>query len=357
MSVRTTGRARPVHELYTSVEAVVSAHDVVMLDLDGVVYVGRHAVPHAPEVLEEVRRGGVGLAYITNNASRTPEQVAAHLVDLGVPATSADVVTSAQAVARLVAGAVPPGSSILVVGAASLAEALAEYGLTAVSSAEENPAAVVQGFDPAMTWALLAEGAYAVQHGTPWFASNVDRTIPTGRGIAPGNGTFVAAVGETTTSSPVVAGKPEPALFDETALRVGGDTPIVVGDRLDTDIEGANGIGAPSLAVLTGVSGIAELATAEPMLRPTYVGPDLRALTRPQPAVERDGDWSVCDGVAVRASDGALQIDARPSTASDGYAAAVAGLRAALAASWRSAADTDLADVTAVTAFVEEHMR
>lgn len=357
MSVRTADRARPVHELRTTDAAVVDEHDLVMLDLDGVVYVGRQAVPHAPDVLESIRADGTRLAYITNNASRSPASVAEHLVDLGVPAKPADVVTSAQAVARLVAGAVDPGASVLVVGAASLAEELASYGLSPVDSADDEPAAVVQGFDPAMSWSLLAEGAYAVQRGTPWFASNVDTTIPTGRGIAPGNGTFVAAVGATTDTSPVIAGKPEPALFDETTLRVGGEAPIVIGDRLDTDIEGANGIGAPSLAVLTGVCDLAELATAEPMLRPTYVGPDLRALTRPQSLVEDHEGWSVCDRVPVRNRGGALEVGTVQGSTSDDYALAVAALRAALTAAWSAPAETVPTDVAAVTTFVDEHMR
>lgn len=358
MNTRTADRGRPVHRPATAPHSLVDEYDTVMLDLDGVVYVGAHAVPHAAETLDAVRGDGVRLAYVTNNASRTPAQVAAHLTELGVPARGADVVTSAQAVARLVAEAVDPGARVLLVGAAGLAAALAEHGLSVVSSARDSPAAVVQGFDPEISWARLAEGAYAVQAGAPWFASNADLTVPTARGMAPGNGAFVAAIEAATGTSPVVAGKPEPALFDETMLRVGGDAPLVVGDRLDTDIEGANRIAAESLAVLTGVVTFADIASAEPMLRPTYLGPDLRALTRPQPELARDGDWFVCAGVRVRLAGGVLELDGRGSSARDGYDRAVAALRAGAGAAWDGSRDgADEPDVSAVTAYLDGCMR
>ncbi|MGH3360491.1 MAG: HAD-IIA family hydrolase [Nocardioidaceae bacterium] len=358
MSTADDGRARPVHELRASTGPLAGAHDTLILDLDGVVYVGPKAVRHAPEVLDQVRGDGAHLAYVTNNASRTPAAVAAHLGELGVKAEPDDVVTSAQAVARLIARQVTPGAAVLVVGGSSLADALAEHGLRAVSGVADRPAAVVQGFDPSMSWARLAECAYAVQVGTPWFASNVDATVPTDRGIAPGNGAFVAAVMSTTRARPTVAGKPEPGLFDETILRVGGTSPIVIGDRLDTDIEGANRIGAPSLAVLTGVSDLSDIVAAEPMLRPTYIGPDLRALTRSQPAVVRDGEWCVCDGVGVRLSAGVLELGTDTGSASDGYGAAVGVLRAALSAAWNApVGSADPVDVRDVAAYVDERVR
>ena len=191
-------------------------HDVALLDLDGVLYVGPDAVPGAPEAVRAAAAAGMRPAYVTNNASRTPEAVAAHLRELGLPAETGDVVTSAQAAATLVADRVPPGSAVLVVGGEGLVAALRERGLIPVLEAGPEVAAVVQGYDPGVGWRQLAEGAYAVATGVPWVASNMDATIPTPRGTAPGNGTLVGVVASTVGRPPdAVAGKPETPLHHE----------------------------------------------------------------------------------------------------------------------------------------------
>jgi hypothetical protein len=178
----------------------------------------------------------------------------------------------------VLAEALPAGARVLVVGGEGLVTALTERGLTPVSSADAEPVAVASGFHPDVGWRQLAEGAFAVATGVPWVASNTDRTLPTPRGIAPGNGTLVDAIRSATGRDPVVAGKPEPPMHHETVLRTGARRPLVVGDRLDTDIEGARRAGVDSLLVLTGVTGPAQLVTAPPLHRPTYLAEDLRAL-------------------------------------------------------------------------------
>ena len=253
-------------------------YDTALLDLDGVVYRGTDAVPHAVPALLAAAKLGMHLTYVTNNASRTPQAVAEHLVSLGLPATAEDVVTAAQAVARMIAEEVPEGAKVLMVGGEGLRVALEERGLVPVYSADENPAAAVQGYRPDTTWEHLAEIAYAVERGVPWFAANTDLTMPTARGIAPGNGALVTAVAKACGSWPRIAGKPEIALHRETMLRTGAERPLVVGDRLDTDIEGANRAGVDSLLVLTGVTSRAEADAAEGAHKPTYVADDLRAL-------------------------------------------------------------------------------
>jgi len=259
-------------------EPLARRYDTALLDLDGVVYRGAEAVPHAVPALLEAAALGMRLTYVTNNASRTPETVAEHLVRLGLPATPEDVVTAAQAVARMIAEEVPAGSKVLTVGGDGLRVALAAYGLVPVDSADENPAAAVQGYRPNTSWEELAEIAYAVQRGVPWFAANTDLTMPTARGIAPGNGALVTAVAKACGGWPRIAGKPEIALHRETMLRTGAKRPLVVGDRLDTDIEGANRAGVDSLLVLTGVTTRAEAEAAEGVHKPTYIAEDLRAL-------------------------------------------------------------------------------
>jgi glycerol 3-phosphatase-2 len=284
---------------------LVERFDTALLDLDGVVYVGAHAVEGAPEALTEVRRRGMRAAFVTNNASRTPEAVATHLTELGVPADPGDVVTSAQAAATLLLEHVDPGAAVLVVGGEGLHAALRERGLRPVTSADDDPAAVVQGFAPEVAWTDLAEGTYAVRRGLPWIAANLDLTVPTARGIAPGNGSLVGVIRVATGVSPTAAaGKPELALHRESMRRSGARRPLVVGDRLDTDIEGANRADVPSLLVLTGVTGPDELLAADPVHRPTYLAEDLSAglLREHPPVVAQDGGWS-CAGWTVSAGD------------------------------------------------------
>ncbi|MEE1929301.1 HAD hydrolase-like protein [Streptomyces sp. TRM 70351] len=311
-----------------------TAYDTALLDLDGVVYAGGEAVPHAVPALEEARAAGMRLAYVTNNAARTPQTVAGHLTRLGVPAGPDDVITSAQAVARLVAEQLP-GARVLCVGGEGLRVALEEHGLLLVESADDEPAAVVQGFGgPGLRWASLTEAALAVGRGAAWFASNADLTIPSGRGIAPGNGAAVEVVRIATRwmpepPEPQVAGKPLPPMHRETVLRTGARRPLVVGDRLDTDIEGAHAGGVDALLVLTGVTDAAQLLRARPEHRPAYVAADLRGLRTAHPAPVAAADGWVCGGWTARAGSDALTVD--------GAGDPLDGLRALCAAAWTAA--------------------
>lgn len=286
-------------------EPLCTAYDAALLDLDGVVYRGADAVPGAAEAIAKARAAGLRIAFVTNNASRTPAAVAAHLAAVGVPATPDEVVTAAQAAATLLTTLVPPGARVLVTGGEGLREATAERGFAPVTSADDAPAAVVQGYALDLTYADLAEAALAVRAGAVWVASNLDATIPTARGQLPGNGALVALVAHATGRRPdAVAGKPERALHDEAVRRTGATRPLVVGDRLDTDVEGANRAGCDSLLVLTGVADEAALLAAPPERRPTYVGLDLGALLVAHPA---DGVRDGLDALRglLRAANGA----------------------------------------------------
>ncbi|MFE2442778.1 HAD hydrolase-like protein [Streptomyces sp. NPDC021218] len=319
----------------SSRQALNEAYDTALLDLDGVVYAGGEAIDHAVESLGTARDAGMRLAYVTNNALRTPEAVAEHLTRLGMPAATDDVITSAQAVARLISEQLPKGSRVLVIGGEGLRVALRERGLTPVDSADDDPAALVQGYGgPDMPWSRLMEAGYAVARGVPWFASNLDLTIPSGRGIAPGNGAGVEVVRIVTGKTPQAAGKPLPPMHRETILRTGAQRPLVVGDRLDTDIEGAYAGGVDSLLVLTGVTTPAGLLAAEPGHRPTYVDRDLRGLLTPQPEVAHDGASGGfrCGGWAARVVQRELVLEGEGKEPLD-------GLRALCAAAWSAAGD------------------
>ena len=238
---------------------------------------------------------------MTNNSSRTPSAVAAQIAGFGVPATAGDVVTSAQAVATLLAGRLAPGSAVLVVGGNGLRAAVRERGFRPVTTALERPAAVVQGFAPGIGYPLLCEAALAVQAGAWYVASNGDATMPTGRGRQPGNGALCQVIVYATTGQqPVVAGKPETPLHAEAVARTGARHPLVVGDRLDTDIEGAVRAGAPSLLVLTGVTRPEDAVLAPPDQRPTYLAADLSGLLAPHPPIAAEhGDFR-CGGWRAR---------------------------------------------------------
>ncbi|MFF4602153.1 HAD-IIA family hydrolase [Streptomyces sp. NPDC001339] len=309
--------------------ALSEAYDTALLDLDGVVYAGGQAIAHAVESLTAARGGGMHLAYVTNNAARTPLTVADQLTGLGLPTGPDDVITSAQAVARLISEQVPAGARVLAVGGEGLVVALRERGLQPVFSADDDPAAVVQGFDPTLDWGRLAEAAYAVQRGVPWFASNTDLTIPRERGIAPGNGALVEVVRTAAGGAPQVAGKPRPPMHRETVLRTGAQRPLVVGDRLDTDIEGAYHGEVDALLVLTGVATAAELLAAPPQHRPAYVDADLRGLLVPQPGVTEDGDGFRCGGWRAALAGDTFTVA--------GEGAPLDGLRALCAAAWTAA--------------------
>ena len=315
--------------LGSSDRALCEVYDLGMLDLDGVVYVGPAAVPGAVEAVAATRKAGMRLAFLTNNASRTSAEVAAHLRELDIDADDADVVTAAQAVAHLVADAVPAGSAVLLVGGEGLRAPLEERGLRCVSSLDDEPVAVVQGFHPDVGWRSLAEASYAIESGLPWFASNTDMTIPTARGVAPGNGSLVQAVRNATGATPTVSGKPERALFDETLDRMAANRPLMVGDRLDTDIDGAIGAGIDSLAVLSGINSLADVVALPAGRRPTFVGPDLSALVVAHPEVIVDETSASCGAATATVEGDAVRL-------TEGEPGSLEAIRAVTALVWSS---------------------
>jgi len=284
---------------------LLAEHDVLLLDLDGTLYRGRAAIPGAAEAVTGAARRGVRAAYVTNNASRRPAEVAAHLLELGFPAADDDVVTSAQAGAAMLASQLPSGAPVLVVGTEALAEEVRAVGLAVTGSAHEA-VAVVQGHSPETGWRLLAEATVALRAGALWVACNLDPTLPTERGPLPGNGAMVAALRTASGRQPQVAGKPAPTLLTEAARRTGARAALMVGDRLDTDVEGGRAAGVATLLVLTGVSDAAEVLAAPPARRPDHIVADLGALRR-APTELTPGPRP---GWAVRARPGHLELSA-----------------------------------------------
>jgi HAD superfamily hydrolase (TIGR01450 family) len=275
--------------------SLLAGYDALLVDLDGVVRLADEAVPGAVEALAGAREAGARVMFVTNNAALTTADVADGLCAIGVRAEAGEVLTSSMAAADSLAARLPAGAPVLVVGGTGLRGPVLDVGLTAVARADEDPVAVVQGWSADLTWALLAEAAVAVRGGALWVATNLDATLPSPRGPLPGNGAMVNAVVMATGREPEVVGKPGPALFETAVRGLAAARPLVVGDRLDTDIAGANAAGLPSLLVLTGVSTRADLVDAPVEHRPTYVAADLGALAAP--AVEITGGGRAEDGL------------------------------------------------------------
>lgn len=317
-------------------QRLIDRYRGLVCDLDGVVYRGAQAVPHAVEVLESLEHPVV---YATNNASRTPADVAEHLRSLGLHLEDRDVATSSTAAATVLARSLPTGTPVLAVGGDGVRAALEAAGLAPVTPGEfrrgRHVRAVVQGYGPAVTAADLGEAAYAVQGGARWVATNVDATLPTDRGQAPGNGSLVGAVRNAVDVDPEVMGKPHPPMYAIAAQHLGlaPAEVLALGDRLETDIAGAVATGTGGALVLTGVHDWADAAAASRELRPDHVITDLRGLLEPYPDSRDDGGWAVRGAAAARVGDEGVE------TRGGGQDV----LRAALDALW-SAADEGVVD-------------
>jgi HAD superfamily hydrolase (TIGR01457 family) len=297
-------------------ETPLSRYDALLLDLDGTVYRGDAVIDGAGPAVGQARDAGISVRFVTNNASRTPDDVAEHLNRIGISAKPDEVTTSAQAAAGLLVDRVPAGGRVLVLGTDALAGEAEARGFVPVRKYDDDVVAVLQGLSQDMGWRDLAEACVAIRAGVLWIASNVDVTLPTERGLLPGCGAMVAAVRAATDVEPVVAGKPERPLMDDAIRVTGSSHPLAVGDRLDTDIAGGNAVGVDSLLVLTGVSTATHLLTAVERQRPTFVSKDLSGVAQPiaDIAITAHPDWVVevtgSDRLTLRHTGGGGEPDA-----------------------------------------------
>ena len=327
-------------------------HDVALYDLDGVIYLGDDAVEYAVESVSRAAESGLVPLYVTNNSSREPEDIAARSQGCGVECHPEQIGTSARSVAILLQEEFPAGARVLVVGGQGLRTAVEQAGFTVVASAEDGPAAVVQGFAPDLGWRDLAEAAYAIGRGARHVATNLDGSIPKERGIAPGNGALVGAVVQATGVQPLASGKPLPAIYHQAAQRIGASAPIAVGDRLDTDLEGARAAGMPGLLVLTGVATARDVVLAPAHQRPSLLARDLRGLFVPHPGPEAVGQgWWRCGAATARVVDGTLEFsqDGGTSRVLDGTTETSVTLdawRALCVAAWDAADDDQPVDAS-----------
>ena len=292
--------------------ALAEEYDCALLDLDGTAWSGDETIEHAATSVIEAREAGMASAFVTNNAMRTPQQVTDKLNSMDFQATPDMVMTSAMDIAAIMAEELEEGSKVFVIGGAGLRLALEERGFVLVDSADEEPVAVVQGLDKKVDWALLSEGAFAIERGAAFYASNLDATLPIERGQALGNGSLVRAISHATRKRPIAGGKPEPGIYRRAGELVGAQNPLAVGDRLETDIMGAVAAGVPALHVLTGVHQARDVIRAPRGQRPTYLAIDMRGLleAHPAPKHHRDGTWTCgVSQVAKATRSGVLTLD------------------------------------------------
>lgn len=263
-------------------------YDALLLDMDGTLMHGANPIEHAASSVRAARERGLKIRFATNNASRTPQMVVEHLGTMGYEAFAEEVINSPMVAVALLKKQVAPPATVLAVGGAGLVEELKQHGYTVTREDAAEVAAVVQGFAPDVAWKDLAEAAYALNHGAAFFATNMDSTLPTEKGFAPGNGSLVRALIHATGIRPVAAGKPEPGMFTVAAESAESARPLAVGDRLDTDLEGGNRAQVPTFHVLTGVSGWLDAVHAPAIQRPVFIRPDMSYLgmSAAQPVVE-----------------------------------------------------------------------
>jgi len=288
---------------------LIDGYDAIFFDLDGVLYLGPQAVEGAVEGVARLHRAGVATVYVTNNAARSTAVVAHHLSDLGFGADKSEVVSSAQAASGLLRRELEPGSKVLVAGTDNLVEQVRLAGMEVVTTFTEAPVAVIQGYDPAMTWPRLDQAAIAIQRGARWFATNTDSTRPTEHGLVPGAGAAVQAVRNTVDHDPEVIGKPFRPLMDEALRRSGAQRPLFVGDRIDTDIMGAHAVGIDSFLVFTGAHGVRDLCLAPADGRPTAIGWNVLSLFEPARTATVDAGGATCGAIRVRVDEGEAALE------------------------------------------------
>ncbi|MDR1033652.1 MAG: HAD-IIA family hydrolase [Bifidobacteriaceae bacterium] len=329
--------------LLASDKPLSEVYDLALIDLDGVMYKGNESIKFAPENVNIARSNGMKTVFVTNNASRTPEAVAEKLAGFGVPTNASEVMTAAQIGVALLKQHIKPPAKVLCIGTNALEIALKDEGYEPVFSADDAPQAVIQGYDPDINWARLAECAYAVENGALFIATNMDMSLPQERGFAPGNGSLVRSVELASGVKALDDAKPSPAMYKSASARVNAKNPLVIGDRLETDLAGAVAAGYSGLLVLTGVSTLQDAISAVPEHRPKFIGKDLRALNEPHPAVKFDGEWAVIDYVtngikrhaAAKIQDGEIVYDSRTDPKD------VNAWRVALVASWNAGSDDE----------------
>lgn len=247
----------------------------LILDMDGVIWRGEQLINPLAPILEEIERRGWRFIMATNNSTRTPDQYVQRLEAFGATVETWQVINSSEATAYYLHQQFPDGGNVYAIGEIGLTTALEDQGF---SIAEEDVLAVVVGFDRQLTYEKLKRGSMLIRAGARFVGTNPDKTFPTPEGLAPGAGTMLAAIEAATDVSPTIMGKPEPDMYQAAIERLGTqpEETLVVGDRLETDIAGAQRAGCPAALVLSGVTTAEQADQWQPA--PDIIADDLKHL-------------------------------------------------------------------------------
>ncbi|MDK8100269.1 MAG: HAD-IIA family hydrolase [Winkia neuii] len=330
------GSRKPLNEKY----------ELALVDLDGVAYMGSKPIEHAGSGLMAAKDSGMELVFVTNNASRTRQQVKEKLAGFGIDIDEDKIMTSAMDGVAILKEILPPAAKVLAIGGKGLFAAVTEAGFELVNSADDHPAAVIQGYDASLGWSDLSEAAYAINNGAAFVATNMDATLPTERGFSLGNGSLVQAVIHATGVEPRPGGKPFPGIYRHAVEIAEGSKALCIGDRLDTDIAGARAAGYPVLHLLTGVASAKDVALAKKEERPTYLGLDMRSLLEPVPGPVKtaNGDWVCGASRGFRVERGTIQVD-EVALGQDSLTLELDDYRALVAAVWEARDHRDRVNV------------
>jgi HAD superfamily hydrolase (TIGR01450 family) len=258
--------------------ALADEFDGLLVDLDGVVWVGREMVPGAVEALASLLAGGMEIVFVTNNPGKPASAYGERLREAGVPVTEDRVVTAGEAIAELAAKR--GGGTAFVIGAPAFHDTVAAAGLKLVGGEAGREANVVlvsghRGFD----YEELLTATLALQRGAALFATSRDPTLPMPGGAWPGTGAVLAAVETASGATAEIGGKPEPHLFEMARERVRAAQRVaMVGDRISSDIEGGRRAGLETILVLSGATSRDEAEGASPA--PDHIVADLAGLLR-----------------------------------------------------------------------------
>ncbi len=247
----------------------------LIIDVDGVLWRGSRAMPGVPEFFDFLRAHKIAFIIATNNSARPTSEIVERLGGMNVTVRAEEVLTSAEATALYLPRLVPRGARVFVVGGEGIANEMERAGYALV---DQGADVVVAGLDMTLTYEKLRRATLEIRHGAKFVGTNDDKTLPSAEGDIPGAGAIIAAIQAATGVAPVVIGKPARAMFDIAVEKLGAarDATAMLGDRLETDIEGAQRAGLKSILVLTGITTRETLAQSK--IQPDFIFDDLDAL-------------------------------------------------------------------------------
>lgn len=257
-----------------NISQVKNIHGII-LDMDGVLWHDTAAIGDLPRIFSAIQQRGLQVILATNNATRTIAQYVEKLAGFGVHLKPEQIINTAETVAVYLSLRYPAGGRVYVVGEQALIDTLAAANFI---HSDQTPIAVVAGLDRDLTYEKLKKASLFIQAGSLFLATNTDNSLPTPQGFIPGAGAVVGAIQIAARVDPVIIGKPSPEMYQQALNRMGltASETLVVGDRLETDIAGAQKLGCLTALVLSGVTTEAQLRSYNP--QPDFVARDLSEL-------------------------------------------------------------------------------